>query len=108
MFSILLLFAIIFVLAPVAQAYAKRLNPPDVPGVKPGEIARLREELDQLAATVGRLQEEQSFMVRLLSEQRSAGSLPPQAEPRDAGTRRDTPPSGRQEKGIPRDPRPEP
>jgi hypothetical protein len=65
---LLLLFAIIFVLAPVAQAYARRLNPPDVPGVKPGEVARLREELEQLAAQVNRLQEEQSFMVRLLSE----------------------------------------
>lgn len=66
--TFLLLIAIIFVLAPVAQAYARRLNPPDVPGVKPGEIARLREELEQLAAQVSRLQEEQSFMVHLLSE----------------------------------------
>jgi hypothetical protein len=68
MMFILLLFAIIFVLAPVAQAYAKRLNPPDVPGVKPGEIARLREEMEMLASQVSRLQDEQSFMLRLLSE----------------------------------------
>jgi hypothetical protein len=68
MLFILMIIAIVFVLAPIAQAYAKRLNPPDVPGVKPGEIARLREEMELLAAQVNRLQDEQSFMVRLLSE----------------------------------------
>lgn len=67
--TVLIIFAIIFVLAPIAQAYARRLNPPELPpGADPRELARLREELDQLAAQVARLQEEQSFMVRLLSE----------------------------------------
>jgi hypothetical protein len=110
MFSLILLLAIIFVLAPVAQAYARRLNPPDVPGVKPGEIARLREELEQLAATVNRLQDEQSFMVRLLSEQRPTGSLPPSTDQGNAGTRRsDLPRHGRQKDIPPRDrERPEP
>jgi hypothetical protein len=65
---LLMLLLIIFVLAPMAQAYARRLNPPDVPGVKPGEIARLREELELLAAQVNQLQDEQSFMLRLLTE----------------------------------------
>jgi hypothetical protein len=66
---ILLIIAIVFVFAPVAQAYAQRLNPPDVQGVKPDEIARLREELELLSAHVSRLQEEQSFMLRLLSQE---------------------------------------
>jgi hypothetical protein len=90
---LLLIFAIIFVLAPVAQAYAKRLNPPDVPGVKPGEIARLREEMEMLAAQVSRLQDEQSFMLRLLSE----GQKPlietkrDEERPRDQGRNRPAP-----------------
>jgi hypothetical protein len=106
MYFLLLVLLIVFVLAPMAQAYAKRLNPPDVPGVKPNEIARLREEVDQLAATVNRLQDEQSFMLRLLSEPREAGSLPPRTDVRDAA-----PPVAPRERPQeqPRDPRrPEP
>jgi len=69
MTTLILLLAIIFVLAPLAQAYAKRLSGPDVPpGIHPGDVARLREEVDALAAQVNRLQEEQSFMLRLMSE----------------------------------------
>jgi hypothetical protein len=109
MFSLILLLAILFILAPVAQAYARRLNAPDVPGVKPGEVARLREELEQLAATVSRLQDEQSFMVKLLSEQRPTGSLPAGDEPHDAGARRRPPLPGAGPHGDPpRDRRPEP
>jgi hypothetical protein len=65
---LILIVAIVFVFAPIAQAYAKRLNPPDVPGVKAGDIARLREELELLSAQVTRLQDEQEFMLRLLSD----------------------------------------
>jgi hypothetical protein len=66
--TILIIIAIIFILAPIAQGYARRLNPPDLPGISPRDVARLREELDQLIAQVSRLQDEQSFMLRLLSE----------------------------------------
>jgi hypothetical protein len=70
---LLILILIVFVLAPIAQAYAKRLNAPEAPSMLPGEVARMREEIDQLAAHVNRLQEEQSFMLKLLSE----GKKPP-------------------------------
>jgi len=79
---IILLIAIIFVLAPVAQAYAKRLNAPDVPGIKPADLARLREEMDLLAAQVNRLQDEQSFMLKLLSENPPRREIGPESEPR--------------------------
>ena len=68
MTMILLIFAFIFVLGPIAQAYAKRLSQPLPPGVAPPELARLREEVDRLNAEVSRLSDEQSFMVRLLSD----------------------------------------
>lgn len=47
------------------------------------EIARLREEMDQLQGQVMRLTDEQSFLTRLLAEgERPAGELPPaQASP---------------------------
>ena len=43
------------------------------------EIARLREEVDQLTAHVVRLQDEQSFTMRLLT----GGERPPAVEPPD-------------------------
>jgi hypothetical protein len=48
------------------------------------QIKRLREEMDGLNAEVRRLGEEQSFMVRLLSEggaQAGGAALPPPAQP---------------------------
>jgi len=69
MMSLILLLAVLFVLAPIAQAYARRLSGPDVPpGLHPGDVARLREEVEALAAQVNRLQDEQSFMLRLMTE----------------------------------------
>jgi hypothetical protein len=66
--ALLIIIAMVFVLAPLAQGIGRRMNPPELPGVSPHDVARLREELDQLAAQVGRLQDEQSFMLRLLTE----------------------------------------
>jgi hypothetical protein len=40
------------------------------------ELARLREEMDQLTAQVARLQEEQSFTMRLLGEGGGAARVP--------------------------------
>lgn len=68
MMTILIIFAVIFVLAPIAQAYAKRLERPLADPNALNEIARLREELDRLSAHVARLDDEQQFMVRLLDE----------------------------------------
>ena len=42
----------------------------------PAELARLREEVDQLTAHVMRLQEEQSFTMRLLAERGGAPEAP--------------------------------
>jgi hypothetical protein len=64
----IVIFIIVFVLAPLANAAAKRLSAPPSPGALPDDVARLREELDQLTAQVSRLQEEQGFMLRLLTE----------------------------------------
>jgi len=46
------------------------------------ELARLRDEVDQLTAQVVRLQDEQSFTTRLLTEggARPAAGLPPAAD----------------------------
>jgi hypothetical protein len=80
MSTLLIILAIIFILAPLAQGYARRLNPPELPGVNPRDVGRLREEVDQLTAQVNRLQDEQSFMLRLLTE----GGKPPTQLPPDA------------------------
>ena len=46
------------------------------------EIARLREEVDQLQSQVMRLTDEQSFLTRLLAErEQPAGELPPPGAP---------------------------
>jgi hypothetical protein len=68
MMWILIIFAVIFVLAPIAQGYAKRLERPLGDPNALNEIARMREEIDRLTAQVARLDEEQQFMVRLLGE----------------------------------------
>ncbi|MBA4158697.1 MAG: hypothetical protein H0X65_14650 [Gemmatimonadetes bacterium] len=97
MVMILMIMAIIFVLSPVAQAYAKRLNQPGLPpGASPAELARLREEVDQLSAQVNRLQDEQAFMVRLLSEGDGARAS---GVRRDAELQRPAPRPGRPRDG---------
>lgn len=70
MATILIIFSMIFVFGPLAKAYADRLSrdlPPGA-GVPPEEVARLREEVERLAGEVARLHDEQSFMLRLLSD----------------------------------------
>lgn len=70
MAAILIIFSMIFVFGPIAKAYADRINRglPADSGASPAELARLREDVERLSAEVSRLNEEQSFMVRLLSE----------------------------------------
>jgi hypothetical protein len=67
---LLIIFATIFVLGPIARAIAERIaheQPPDAVAGR-SEMARLKEEVDRLSGEVARLQEEQSFMVRLLND----------------------------------------
>jgi hypothetical protein len=60
-------------------------------GQHTAELARLREEVDQLTAHVLRLQDEQSFTMRLLSE---GGERPPAAiPPADAAPQTPTTPT---------------
>ena len=61
---------------------------PEIEARHAAEIARLREEMDQLQGQVMRLTDEQSFLTRLLAEgERPAGTLPPaQASPQETET----------------------
>jgi hypothetical protein len=70
---ILLLFAYLgrWVLSGWTGRDAARLDPGHT-----AELARLREEVDQLTAQVLRLQEEQSFTMRLLAEGAAARDAP--------------------------------
>ena len=73
-FAILLLvFAYLgrWVLSGVAGRDAGRLDPAHT-----AELVRLREEVDQLTAQMLRLQEEQSFTMRLLAEGGGAARVP--------------------------------
>ncbi len=80
----ILILAIIFVLAPVARAYAGRIRHEEraLPGASPEEVARLREEVDRLGSEVARLTEEQGFMLRLLAPGGKPGAeeAPPAAQ----------------------------
>jgi hypothetical protein len=60
-----------WVAAGVGGRDAARLDPGHT-----AELARLREEVDQLTAQVLRLQEEQSFTMRLLAEGGGAARVP--------------------------------
>ena len=70
---LMLLFAYLgrWVLSGVTGRDAARLDPGHT-----AELARLREEMDQLTAQVARLQEEQSFTMRLLGEGGAAAPAP--------------------------------
>lgn len=67
--SLLIIFATIFVLAPIAKAYADRISRQtlDSPEVR-NELARLRDEVERLNGQVARLEDEHSFMVKLLGD----------------------------------------
>lgn len=81
--TLLLIFVMIFVVAPIAKAYADRLarGPTQEPTIDPTELAQLREELDRLGAEVLRLRDEHSFMVRLLGEGERQKSQENQIDP---------------------------
>lgn len=70
MFFVIALFAIIFIGAPLAAAagrrWEKEAGRPDPASL--AEISRLRDEVERLSGEVLRLQEEQSFMVKLLGD----------------------------------------
>lgn len=77
---IFIVFAFIFVLGPLAKAYADRMSrtlPPPDPAAQ-AEIGRLREEVDHLSAEVTRLSDEQSFMLRLLAPGERASLATPE------------------------------
>jgi hypothetical protein len=67
---LLIILLMVFVLGPIAKAYADRISRELPPGsdINAAELARLREEMERLTAEVARLHEEQSFMVQLLSD----------------------------------------
>ena len=64
----------------VASAWGGGGNP-ELTAAHTAEIARLREEVDTLGAQVLRLQEEQSFLTRLLADPSRAGEGAPAAPP---------------------------
>ena len=76
-----------WVLSGVTGRDAARLDPGHT-----AELARLREEMDQLTAQVARLQEEQSFTMRLLAEGGGARLAPaPEAGEPDPTTHLENP-----------------
>lgn len=89
MLSILLFLVVVLLARWVVSGWSA---PAGLPGATEAEVARLRAEVDELSATVRRLHEEQSFMLRLMSpgDQRAleehranapAGALAPENTP---------------------------
>jgi len=70
MATLLIIFASIFVLGPIAKAYAERVSRgyPAETLTDRSDLLRLKEEVDRLTVEVARLQDEQSFMVKLLND----------------------------------------
>ncbi|HEV2147812.1 MAG TPA: hypothetical protein VGR37_10450 [Longimicrobiaceae bacterium] len=91
---VVLILLIVFVVGPIARAYADRVRrgANALPGAAE-ETARLREEVDRLAAEVARLSEEQSFMLRLLApgEGTPSPGPSPQGGGENGGTTRESP-----------------
>jgi hypothetical protein len=71
LFIVLLAFLARWVASGVGAAGPARLEPAHT-----AELARLREEMDQLTAQVAQLQEEQTFTMRLLAEGAAARGAP--------------------------------
>ena len=89
MFSFLLMVLVLGMVARwVLTSVGERGNP-ELEARHTAEIARLREEMDQLQGQVMRLTDEQSFLTRLLAEgeRPPAGQLPPAgASPQETDT----------------------
>jgi len=81
---ILILFVVAWLTRWTAAGWANR-TAPQLEAQHTAELARLREEVDALTAQVVRLQDEQSFMMHLLTDGRQGGSEaalpPPEADP---------------------------
>ena len=76
--SFLLMVLVLAVVARLVLTSAGGHGNPELEARHTAEIARLREEVDQLQGQVMRLTDEQSFLTRLLAEgERPAGTLPP-------------------------------
>jgi hypothetical protein len=91
MFTLTTLFWMVVALYVVRWVFAASRGSPAISPAAQAEVARLRAEVDELSATVRRLAEEQSFMVRLLSD----------------GERRALPPAGGDAPETPPDSQPE-
>lgn len=83
MVSFLLMVLIVAMVARlVLTGVGMRGGNPELEARHTAEIARLREEMDQLQSRVAQLADEQSFLTRLLAERDSpAGELPPPGAP---------------------------
>ena len=70
MATLLIIMAMIFVLGPIAKAFADRISrglPADADAQRL-ELARVREEVERMSLEVSRLRDEQSFMLKLLNQ----------------------------------------
>jgi len=82
MVSFLLMMLILAMVARLVLTGVGGRGNPELEARHTAEIARLREEVDQLQSQVVRLSDEQSFLTRLLAERESpAGELPPPGAP---------------------------
>ncbi|MDR0788137.1 MAG: hypothetical protein LBG44_09760 [Gemmatimonadota bacterium] len=75
-FFSVIFFGLVFVGAPIARAIATRIGGrPHSDAETAGELTRLRDEVSQLSGQLARLEEEHSFMVKLLEANGSRRSL---------------------------------
>ena len=80
--TILLVFFLYWVTKLVSRnGWPNRGGPDRLEPQHTAEIARLREEVDALTAQLVRLQDEQSFMMRLVGDGGTAAALPPPPAP---------------------------
>jgi hypothetical protein len=76
MFTTILLLLCVALLARWVVAGSGARGSPQLEAQHTAELARLREEVDQLTAQMLRLQEEQTFTMRLLAEGTAARGAP--------------------------------
>jgi len=78
MTPMVLILIVVFVVAPIAAAMAKRLEsganqPPVSGGADPDRVARLEGQIDALVDQVQELAEHQEFLTRLLEDTTESG-----------------------------------